>query len=341
MTFGSKLSKLGVSATAIVVLVAGAFSQGEPPRVPAPIPPVRPPAVIAVPPSDDRHAMEKRLIVDPSIAIKLPCVVAGHISVNGWSRAEVRIFVTDGSPIAFNVNEKDARSGNPSWVLVTREPIAAATADRSNCISGDRIEIDAPETATLTLSGRNTDIDVDSVGRVDIKNVSGDVSIRRVTGGISAGTFQGDLTVGSSSGQIELEATNGDIVAYAVGPGKGGDLFRAKTGQGSIKLQDVAHRQIEANTVSGSVIFDGEFLRSGFYSFRTVNGPMRFVIPGTSSIRVVASYGFGGIKSDLPLRTETENISPGGKSMTAILGTGDATVKLSTNNGQIRFVKKP
>ena len=100
------------------------------------------------------------------------------------------------------------------------------------------------------------------------------------------------------------------------------------------------HRQIEANSVSGSLLFNGKFLSGGIYSFKTSNGSIKLAIPSNSSCRFIASYGFGSFDSAYPIKIDTENISAGGKSLAGNIGAGDATVNLTTSSGSIAIAKQ-
>lgn len=281
---------------------------------------------------------ERALAVDPNVNIQLPCISDARVTVNGWQRDEIRVFVRNGTNVGFKVHEKSPRTGKPVWVVVGRPAGAPAASD---CISGERIDIEVPIGAMLKIVGRETDARIDSVKKVEIKNLGGNVALRNVTGGIYAETYEGDVTVENSSGQISLKTSTGNIIAAEVGPGQVGDLFKAATQNGSITLQKVEHRQIEANSVSGEVVFNGKFLAGGIYSLKTSEGNIRLMIPKNSSCRLAAWYGFGTFKSELPIKTFTNDVSSAGKSLTAEIGAGDATLNLTTHRGRILIVEQP
>jgi DUF4097 and DUF4098 domain-containing protein YvlB len=173
-----------------------------------------------------------------------------------------------------------------------------------------------------------------------VKIVEGVITLRNIPGGISAYTSQGDVIVENSGGAIALESTTGNIVAVEVTPGQIGDLLKAKTNGGSISLQRVEHRQIEANSTSGSILFDGKFLTGGIYNFRTPNGSIKLALPAASSCTLNAKYGFGKFNSDIPLTIITENVTPLAKIIVAKLGTGGAAVSLETTRGSIEIKKQ-
>ncbi len=289
-------------------------------------------------PPQERGISERALAVDPNVNIQLPCISQARVTVNGWQRDEVRIFIRNGTNVGFKVHEKSPKSGKPVWVVVRK--LSGGPSPDSDCISGERIDIEVPSGATLKIMGRETETRIDSVKKVEIKNLGGNVGLRNIAGGIFAETFEGDVTVENSSGQISLKTSTGNIIAFEVGPGQVGDVFKAGTSNGSITLQRVDHRQIEANSVSGEVVFNGKFMPGGIYNFKTSDGAMRLVIPHDSSCRLVAWYGFGTITSELPMKTIARDVSQGGKSLRAEIGDGEASVNLTTNRGRIAIVKQ-
>lgn len=332
------ISKLGICTVLVCFTATGVISVAA-----QNVPPPKPPKTDVKPKPDKKNypeappekpsqyygrgTTEKALAVDPNVNIQLPCVTDARVTVNGWQRDEIRVFVRNGTTVSFKVHEKDPKSGKPVWVVVGKQ--AAGTAADSDCLSGERIDIEVPAKASLQISGRETEMRVDSIRKVEIKNLGGNVALRHVSGGIYAETFEGDVTVENSSGQISLKTSTGNILAFEVSPGQVGDLFRAGTSNGSITLQKVDHRQIEAKSITGSVLFNGKFLPGGIYGFKTQNGAIKLVIPSESSCKVSAWYGFGAIKSEIPMKIETENITEGGKSLKAKMGDGLATVNLS------------
>jgi len=338
-------NQIGILLCLTEISVIGVFGQSEPPRPPkAPriaiiskIPPhaKRFPAIY----SGERGTSEKSIAVDPNVEMKL-CVLEGKLEINGWQRNEIRVFVKNGSGIVLKALEKSEPSGKPVWVRVTRGATPESqSGPATECLSGENIEIDVPMKASLNLAGRVTETTVDSVKKVTAKNVGGNIVLRNITGGITASTHEGDITVENSGGQISLESSTGNILAFEVSPGQIGDLFRAKTNNGAISLQQVDHRQIEANSISGSVLFNGKFLSGGLYNFKTSNGSIRLTLPHDSSSTFAASYGFGSFNYDFPLKVLTENTSDGGKNVVATMGGGDATINLTTNSGSI-WIKK-
>ncbi len=341
------VQKLKISGLAILLCAGGAVAIAA--QKPAPAATPKPKAEVWKPPTMPKVASfpreasvttEKSIAVNSDVNIKL-CVSEGSLKVNGWERNEVRVFVRSGRIPGFKVLEKDEVSGKPNWLMVTN---MAAEGSRpgpmSECLAGSEIELDVPMKTSINLTGRSTETVIDSIKKVNVKTVEGDISLRNISDGISAATYQGDLLVEGSGGSIMLDATTGNILAFGVTPGQIGDLFKAKTGSGSISMQQVEHRQIESSTISGSVNFNGKFLSGGLYNFKTSNGSVKIQIPVKSSATIKAAYGFGSFTSEIPLKYIYENNTPAGKNFLAIIGSGDANVSLTTNTGSIAIKKQ-
>ncbi len=307
--------------------------------------PAAPPAPVGMQPHSRAHGWdetsERSIKVDPNVNLSL-CVGEGSLTVNGWNRNEVRIFVSKGSKFSFRVQMKSPKTGEPALILAVSEAEAKNKAGSwSECLHGEEIEIDAPPGAVVNLKGQETTTVVDGIRRVSIKNAGGDISIRNVSAGVSAVTYNGDLTVEQSSGPMSLETTRGNILAFDVGPSEIGDLFKAKTSSGAISVQKLQFRQTEINSISGTVVYNGEIQTGGSYSFGTSNGTIRLTLPLDSACTIWASYG-GAFNSEFPLKIMTEDLKGGWvKSITASIGKANNTMlRLTTNNGSISINKQ-
>ena len=282
---------------------------------------------------------EKAIVVDPKVNISL-CVLGGNIKINGWDRNEVRVFVNEGSPVGFKVRQKNRQTEKPVWIMVIAYDEKKNAGVSEECISGDNIEIDAPRKATVNIKSQESKTVIDSIGKVSIKNVVGDIMLNNIAGGIEAVTYEGDVVVEKSSGAMNLQSITGNISVSGVSPSEIGDIFTAKTNNGAIFLQAIEHRQLEINTNSGSIKFTGEILNNGQYAFQTQNGSVVMFIPADSSCKIYAVYGYGTFNSEIPLQKVEKNPSPQTKSLTAMMGNGDAALNFTTYNGSINIKKQ-
>ncbi len=334
-TFPKKLVIFGVFLTFFGV----DFAFAQTPKTP-PMPPRTPRSNAKIIRNDSDTPAEKSIAVDAKVNISL-CVNDGKLKVNGWERNEVRAFVSDGSQVGFRVLQKGRQNDNPVWIMVVGfDPMINKEVKPDECLSGDLIELDVPRNATVNVKSNESETTIDSVGKVSVENVSGDIFLNGITRGIEAKTYEGDVIVKKSSGAMMLLSTTGNIVAFDVGADEIGDVFKAKTSNGAIMLKNVGQRQIEVGSNSGSINFNGEFLNGGQYIFGTSNGSITLNIPQNSSSKINASYGFGAFSSEIPLQNVIKNSPSRIQNLSAQIGAGDATLKLSTVSGAILIKKQ-
>jgi len=342
----TKIIEKLISFIAVAIILAGVpllvLSQQRPPATHAP-----PDVLIGVPKKGlyerpyvgERDTSEKSIKADSQIIVEL-CVNQGKVKVNGWNRAEARVYVSDGNKFVFNVREKSAKTGDPNWVKVIGSDTSKGMYPKGECISANEIDIDVPINATINLRGHEITTDIDSVRKVEIKIAGGQISLRNIANGITAYAGQGGITVEASTGPMLLDSTNGNIVIFEARPAELGDIFRAKTTGGTISLQGLEHRQVEASSISGSVVYGGQIRNGGSYSLTTNKGSIRMSLAINASFQMQATYRAGNFNSELPIKLQTENIQEGPiKTIVGKLGTGDASIKLTTNNGSISIRK--
>ncbi len=343
-----KFYKISIIIIFTLALFDGAkivYGQNPPPkpRIESPAPPEVPKPrwknARKVPNQSETPA-EKSIAVEPNINISL-CISEGRLKVNGWERNEVRAFIVNGSQVGFTVLQKSRQTENPVWIKVLGyDPAVNKETNLDECLSGDEIEIDVPRGATVNIKSRESETSIDSVAKVSVENVGGDIFLNNIGRGIDAKTYEGGVMVENSSGAMSLFSTTGNIIAFNVSPSEIGDIFKAKTSNGAIALKNVSHRQIEVGSNSGSISFNGDFLNGGQYNFGTSNGSIVLTIPQTSSIQIFASYGFGAFNSEIPLQNIEKNTPSKVHSLSAQIGKGDATLKLTTVSGAIRIRKQ-
>jgi hypothetical protein len=348
-----KFYSIRVLFCALILLCAGFVSAQTPPHPPHPAPTVKPKPATKVTPTPRKPVWtsgrqirnespmpaEKTLAVDSKVNVKL-CVSAGRVKVTGWERDEVRAFVSEGSQVGFVTVQKNRETEKPVWIKVLGyDPTKRNIGRPDECLSGDEIELDVPRNAVVDIDSRESEAIIESVGKVRVKNISGDIFLHDITQGIEATAYEGNVMVERSSGAMSLSTTAGNIVALDVSPSEIGDIFKAKTNSGAIALQAVNHRQLDIGSISGTLRFSGEFLNGGQYSFRTQNGSITLLIPTQTSSRVNATYGLGTFNSEIPLQDVVKPTGTRVQNLSGVLGKGESTVNLTTSSGTIDIKK--
>lgn len=310
----------------------------RPPRVYMPVPYPTPRRTTGTNRNTSGIPAEKSIMVDAKANVQL-CVTRGNLKVNGWDRNEIRVIVEDGGYAGFKVLNKNAQNEPAVVIILGFDPMKTAGIMSNNCLSGEKIEIDVPRSASIGIKGQSFDSEISSVYKAQINNNSGDITFNDIAQGIDARTNSGNLNVENSSGEIQLSSINGNIFAFNTKPVEFSNIFVAKTNSGAIKLQSVDYPQINTKSTSGTIDFSGNILSGGQYDFYSQNGSILLNIPQQSSCAVTATYLSGNFQTDLTMTNVVKTPGPPQR-LTGQIGTGDATLKLNTYNGAIYIRRK-
>jgi DUF4097 and DUF4098 domain-containing protein YvlB len=240
---------------------------------------------------------------------------SGDVIITGWSRNEVRIIGESArgelridatsSQIEVGGRMVRGRMGDTRLEMSvphgTRLDIATHSGDVT--VRGVRGELD--------LTTNNGDVVIEDVTtRLDFETVSGDLQVLRVEGIVRGETMSGDITLHSATGDVDLETVSGDIV-----------------------LRDIRSKSIRAETVSGSVEYEGQTENDGRYDFASHSGDVRLILPSALGALIAVETYSGTIDSDFEIV-----LQPGqrhGKTFEFQVGKGGARIDASSFSGGI------
>jgi hypothetical protein len=150
---------------------------------------------------------------------------------------------------------------------------------------------------TALIEGLNGSLGIRSVsGEIEVHRLSGPISLHSISGDIGGDQLSGALTVDTTSGRVRLEASN--------------------------------LSSLQANSVSGALFFKTP-LSAGPYTFKTVSGNIRLVVPAKSACNVDFQSISGRFSSNLP---NTMDQRQRGSQSAAVQG-GGPMVKFNTVSG--------
>ena len=190
--------------------------------------------------------------------------VNGGISVEGWSKNEIRIRA---KLKAWDRDEEDARETLKEIVIKTdRETIVA----KGPKLKGNRrgwavsFELMVPKKSNL-----------------DLETLNGGISIEDVDGEIAAEAVNGGLKLSQLAGDVDVHTTNGGVAVELDGKSWQGRGLDASTTNGGVKvwIPEDYNAELETGTVNGSVDFD-----------------FPITVQGRISKRIKATLGDGGPK---------------------------------------------
>jgi hypothetical protein len=167
--------------------------------------------------------------------------------------------------------------------------------------------VEGPADCTLRVEGvSNTALIEGLKGSLSLKSVSGEIEARRLEGTISLHTISGDIGGDQLSGALTVDTTSGRV-----------------------RLEASDFSSLQANSVSG-VLFFKTPLSTGPYTFKTISGDIRLVVPAKSACNVDFQSISGRFSSNLPAVTGQQRQR--GSQSAAVQG-GGPMVKFNTVSG--------
>jgi DUF4097 and DUF4098 domain-containing protein YvlB len=164
---------------------------------------------------------------------------------------------------------------------------------------------------------------------VEISAPFADVRITGTQGDISVQTVEGDIHVEGGRGQVDLHAVDGDVMVFG---------SEATVQAGDVILRDAASDNVQAASVDGDIMWDGDIRDGGRYSFVTHDGDVVVgVQPGANAKVSVASFD-ADFEIDIEVRLE-----PGkqeSKRFSFVLGSGSARMELESFDGSIHVTRR-
>ena len=254
-------------------------------------------------------------------------LISGTIRVTGWDRPDVRISASiDRGILRLN--------SNPSRVTLTVDDAGDDNRGRRrhHDVGDARYDVSVPRGSRLileavsgdiTASGSQGEIEASSVsGEVDVTGGAREVSVDAVSGSVRATQVNGNLRAESVSGEVRVETVSGNVEAGSV--------------SGNIRLIGVQSKDVQAETVSGDIMYSGSIEAGGRYSFDSHSGTVRLNIPRGAGAQFSVETFSGDVSTDFPV---TIPPTPSGRRregrMEFTIGDGRAKVTAQTFSGRI------
>jgi len=268
--------------------------------------------------------------------------ISGHIEVNTWDKGEVKIdavkisrasTVDKAKENAAKVEILVEKEGN-TLKIKTEYPENRKEWRRDSVNVSVTYNLTIPAKAATKISSVSGDVDLENIGgaakveavsgNVTMNNASKGVDLEVVSGSIHARNVTGDAYLNAISGIINVEGIRGSIKASVV--------------SGTIELIDVSEAdEVNANAVSGTIVYEGKISRDGRYTLNTHSGRVEMTIPSDSAFDFEATTFSGRIQSDFEIRV-SGTISR--RKISGVVNNGGAVVKLTTFSGNVYLKKK-
>jgi DUF4097 and DUF4098 domain-containing protein YvlB len=259
---------------------------------------------------------EKHFAVKGRPVIVLQNVANGRIEVKSSKNAEVIVSATQASnKISIETEQAGERVDITATVLDNSAPANELEAN---------FQLVVPEEAELQLRTQTGLVYVEQVmGDMTLQSVAGDVHLKEVSGYIVVRTTGGSLVCTQCAGKLDFNSVSGS--AQVLQPGL---------------------TNVTLFTMSGNILFDGDFIRTGIYTMKSGKGTVEVHFSGNDSFDLKAQTATGTVdnQAEAYLRPDSHGVrhiaSKFTKGLFGTVGTGLARVELSSYSGTIRILKR-
>lgn len=256
--------------------------------------------------------------------------LSGSVTVTGWDEAEVHVTGTLGD----GVERLDVRHSEDR---VSIEVVIDDSGrwNRKNFESTD-LEVRVPRGSEVEVEGVNLAIGISGVdGPLDLEMVNGTIDVTGNPASVDAETVNGVVVVDGASGSVDVEAVSGTITLRNVK-----NSVSAESVSGTIEVTGGPFSQGDFASVSGTIRFTGSLSSRASLDFETHSGDVVLALPSGISADFGVETFSGDISSEFGRgRVEEEDFGLG-KSMQLTVGSGEASITITTFSGDVEIRKQ-
>ncbi len=254
--------------------------------------------------------IEKHFKVDahPIVTIHNP---SGIITIKAWTKQEVMVMADQSSDAV----EIDADQTNNRVDITTHQISDSASPDD---VRAD-YQVNVPEDAELQIH--------DDAGNVNVANVLGDMNVETFSAGVGMADTAGYSTVSTVSGSFQCLRCAGRIEVRSI--------------SGNIRLDDLKSYDVQAQTSTGNIVFNGQYMPNGSYRLKDYSGVIEVRFSPIDSFDLTASSVSGKVNNEAKLDIGRHGFLPRmSKTLIGALNAGGAHLELSSFNGTINILKR-
>ena len=259
---------------------------------------------------------EKHYPVKGRPVVVIQNIANGRIEVKSWKNHEVILIGTRASD---KVDIEAEQAGDRVDISARIQDKAAQPVDLNT-----DFELTVPEETELQLKSQTGLIYVEQVmGDMTLRSVAGDVHLNQVSGYIVVNTAGGSLVCTQCAGKLHFNSVSGN--AQVLQPGL---------------------TNVSLFTMSGNILYDGDFIRTGIYTMKSGKGTVEVRFSGNDSFDIDARTATGTVDNQAAayLKPDVHGIRSGAskfaKGFFGSVGNGFAKVELSSYSGTIRILKR-
>lgn len=258
------------------------------------------------------HHLEKQFTVQshPLITLHNP---SGTVTISSWDKPEVMVVADHNSPKI----EVDAEQNGNRVDVVTHQLADNISPEelRANYV------ITVPEDSELQIHNDS--------GTVGVSKILGDMNVETVAARVDAEDIGGYLVVQTVGGSFQCMRCSGRIEVHSI--------------SGDMRLVDDHSSSILAQTSTGNIVLDGDFLPNGIYRLKNYSGAINVQFSPGDSFDVSATSLYGKVDNQaklIPPSHPNQRPPRYARSLFGSFNLGRAKLELSSFNGTINIHKR-
>src|SRR6202047_4156091 len=208
---------------------------------------------------------ERHFAVKGRPVVILQNVANGRIEVKSSKNPEVVVAATQASnKISIDTEQAEERIDVAATILDSSAPANELEAN---------FQLTVPEETELQLKTQTGLVYVEQVmGDMTLQSVAGDIHLKEVSGYIVVRTTGGSMVCTQCAGKLNFSSISGN--AQVIQPGLS---------------------SVTLFTMSGNILFDGDFIRTGIYTMKSGKGTVEVHFSGSDSFDLKAQTATGTV----------------------------------------------
>ncbi len=191
--------------------------------------------------------------------------------------------------------------------------------------------------------------------RLVLKSISGSINVKDIAGALTLESTSGNVSVANAGRTVTAKSISGNVEAVdtkidgrlEAGTISGTVRVRRTSARsltmssvsGGVEIEDATCDRVEAQSVSGDVLFRGDLEPNGRYELGSHSGSVTVALGGKTGFQVQATSFSGSINSDFPL-TLQGNQGRRQHNVRGVYGNGSAILELTAFSGSISITKR-
>jgi DUF4097 and DUF4098 domain-containing protein YvlB len=191
------------------------------------------------------------------------------------------------------------------------------------------VRLRVPAWLPVQLRGGELTATVDGLtGVVDLSTVEGDLALSNMAGDVFASSVDGSVMIDRSTGRLRLRSVEEAVHASRIDA----ESVLIESTSGSIVMDDVSARSVDATTTDGDIAFTGDIPAGASYRLSTHDGDLLVALPASVSADVTVSTFDGEFLPEIPITLDRFS---GGREISFTMGRGGARLTLNAFDGDI------